>query len=234
MYFELYGLLQALKLNNAVQSRNRFTGHCMWQAVRSTCKSSLSLFSSLYLGIGVAGAKFWACEEFLPKFPQTCSQKSKESGLQKKSLHFLFGHHFCKINSHTAIFRRFAHFYQKKKKFCLDFRRFWPDFHQLKIFGGCKCTLLVLLCWKQATRAIRNSSPRKNCGTKKLQKGQKNSNSQIKIWAKCFSKEPNLWFLATLRLGMHQLLKPSVVVKCSTEMNRFRLIQIQIQSGISF
>jgi len=142
MYFELYGLLQALKLNNAVQSRNRFTGHCMWQAVRSTCKSSLSLFSSLYLGIGVAGAKFWACEEFLPKFPQTCSQKSKESGLQKKSLHFLFGHHFCKINSHTAIFRRFAHFYQKKKNFAWILGDFGQIFTNSKFLVGASARFL--------------------------------------------------------------------------------------------
>jgi len=44
MYFVIYGLVQTLKLKNAVHSRNSFIGHCMRQAARSTCTSSLSVF----------------------------------------------------------------------------------------------------------------------------------------------------------------------------------------------
>ena len=35
--------------NNAVCSRNKFNGHCLWQVARSTCTSSLSLFRYMWV-----------------------------------------------------------------------------------------------------------------------------------------------------------------------------------------
>jgi len=68
----------------------------------------------------------------LPKFVLTCPKPAKLK-YDLKRLHFHFGCHFCKINAHTAILRRFTHILPK----CLHILRgFCPDFHQVKNFGG--------------------------------------------------------------------------------------------------
>ena len=53
----------------------------------------------------------------------------------KKRLHFHFGCHFCKINAHTAILRRFTHILLRFPHILPGFKGFCPDFHQIKTFG---------------------------------------------------------------------------------------------------
>jgi len=60
----------------------------------------------------------------MPKFPLTCPKIFEER------LQFYFGCHFCKIKAHTVILRKCFH------TFCPNFRRFCPDFHQIKSFRG--------------------------------------------------------------------------------------------------
>jgi len=48
----------------------------------------------------------------------------------KKRLHFYFGCHFCKIEAHTAILRKFSQIFPKFPQI------FYPDFYQFKIFWG--------------------------------------------------------------------------------------------------
>ena len=69
-----------------------------------------------------------------------------------------------------------------------------------QLYGG---PLLVLWWRGQATRTIRNSSPRKICGTKKLQKSQRVA--KYKFWSQLLLKKAKFMFFGSKRANLATL-----------------------------
>jgi len=75
------------------------------------------------------------CEEFLPKFPQTCQKYSKENDLQKNVCTLILGGIFVKTKQNSDFAKVFTHFAQISTYFARILSDFARIFTKSKVLG---------------------------------------------------------------------------------------------------